>query len=88
MVDLVEARLDVGVEHPPSAPVDAMAYRFQGSESRASGSEPVARLQEISLEHRFEDDLGGSHDHPVTDAGNTKWPGGARFPRFGNVDPP
>src|SRR5271166_5929896 len=53
-----------------------------------AGSEPVARLQEIGLEHRLEDDLGGGHDHPVTDGGDAEGPGCPRLPGLGDVDPP
>lgn len=88
VIDLVEARLDIGVEHPQRSPVDTMTNRFQSLEGRASGSEPVTGLQEVGLEDRFEDELGSCHDHPVTNAGDPEGPGGTRLPRFWNVDPP
>ncbi len=88
MIDLIEERLDVGIEPPQRPPVGTMPDRFEGSQSRAPRSEPVTRFEEVRLEHGFEDDLGDCDDNPVTDAWDTEGPGGARLPRLGDIDSP
>ena len=66
MVDVVEAGLDVGVEHPHPAPVGrSTRISLEGVVGRTLRSEPETDRGEVGLEDRLEDDLGRRHDHPV-----------------------
>ncbi len=87
MVDLVEACLDVGVEHPVCPPIGRYPDRFESLVSGALGPEPIALREEIGLENGFEDDLGRRHDNPVGHSRDAERPGLTRLARFGDVDP-
>jgi len=86
--DRPEAVADVGVKHPVGAAVgldpDHLA-RLVGGATRAK---PVAGRQEVSLEHRFKDQLRRRHRHPVAHAWDRQWPGAARLSWLGDEDPP
>ena len=51
---------------------------LQGVGGRAPGSKPKAARQEVGLEDRLEDDLGGLLAHPVHDSGDTQRAIGSR----------
>jgi hypothetical protein len=88
MVDVVEARLDVSVEHPPPSLVGRPADRLQGIVRRPFRAEPETHRGEVGLEDRFEHDLRRRHHHPIGDGGNAQRPGLTRPARLRDVHPP
>ena len=71
-----------------AAPVGLDPDDLDGIVGRALRPEPEAHRLEVGLEDRFEDQLGGRHDHPVSHGGDAQRPGLARLARLGNVHPP
>ena len=88
MVDVVEACLDVGVEHPDPTLVGHLSDGFEGLVRRSLRAEPETHWVEIGFEDRLKDDLRCRHDHPIGNRGNAEWPGLARLARLWDVDPP
>ena len=88
VVDLVEACLDVGVEHPHRTLVGRLADGFEGLVGGTLRPEAEALGREVRLENGFEDDLRRRHHHPVGDRGDAERPGLPRLARFGDADPP
>ena len=86
VIDLVEARFDVGVEHPLAAPIGLDPDHLDGIMGRTFRSETETDRLEIGLENWFEDQLGGRHDQPVRNSGNAQRPGLPRLAWLGNVD--
>ena len=84
----VQARLDVGVEHPLPDPGWPSDGRLRGPVRRSLRAEPETHWVEVSFEDRLEDDLRCRHDHPIGDSGNAERPGFPRFSRLWDVDPP
>ena len=75
----VEARLDVGVEHPHPTLVGRLTDGFEGLWAERFGRNPKLTGRKVGLEDRLEDDLRCRHDHPVGDSGNAERPGLARL---------
>ncbi len=85
VVDLVEARRDVRVQHPPvtagAVEVD-LGNRVLGP---PLGPEPVRDRLEVGLEDRLQHQLQCGLDHPVGDRGNPQPPHLPRPTRLGNL---
>jgi Recombinase zinc beta ribbon domain len=88
VVDGVEARLDVGVEHPCLALIGRHTDSLQGLLGGAFRAEPETDRAEVGLEDRLEHDLGGRHHHPVAHRRDTQRPGLTRPTRLGDVNAP
>jgi hypothetical protein len=88
VVDLIEACLDVGIEHPVGSPVGRHPDRFERLVGGTLGPEPKALRGEIGLEDWLEDDLGRRHDDTVGHGWDAERPGLPRLARFWDVDPP
>lgn len=88
MVDLIKARLDVGIYHPLMTFVGHHADGLQRVVGAPSGSKPVGAVREVGLEDRLAHDLGRGHHDPIADGGDTKRPGLSRLPGLGDVGPP
>jgi hypothetical protein len=88
VVDVVEARLDVSVEHPPPTLVGCLADSLEGLVRRTLRAEPEAHRMEVSLEDRLKDDLRCRHDHPVGNGGDAERSGLPWPARLGDVHPP
>jgi hypothetical protein len=86
-VDFVEARLDVGVEHPLSTLVGRLTDDLEGVVGGTLGPKAEALGREVRLEYGFEDDLGRRHDHPVFDSWDAERAGFSRPPRLWNMHP-
>ena len=65
MVDLPEEVPDVGLKDKLPPPRERHPDRFQGIGGRPPRTEPEAAGQEVSLEHRLEDELDCLLAHPV-----------------------
>jgi hypothetical protein len=86
--DLIEARLDVGIEHPRPAPVDRPSDGLQSMMRRTLRAKPVAARKEVSLEDRLEHDLRCRHHYPVGDRWDPERPQLTWPPGFRDLHPP
>ena len=72
VVDLVEARRDVTLQHPLIADAGEVADLGDGVLGPASGAEPVRARAKVRLEDRLQHQLQGRLHDPVTGGGDAK----------------
>ena len=84
VIDHVEARLDVGVQHPVVALGAEAVDVGHGVMSPPLRSEPIRDRQEVGLEDRLQHQLQRRLDHPVRDRGNAEFAQLPRPARFRN----
>lgn len=72
VVDPVEARLDIRVQHPPVAPGAEHMDLSDRVVRPPPGPESVRDRQKVGLEDRFQYELQRRLDHPVGDRGNAQ----------------
>ena len=86
MRDLVEAALDVGVEHPHRARVGRHPDGLLRVVGRQPRAKPEARGQEVGFEDRLEHDPRRRHHHPVGHTSDAERPRLARPARLRDAD--
>jgi hypothetical protein len=74
MRDLVEARLDIALQHPLVGAGSQKVNLGDGVLGSALGAEAVATRLEVRLEDRLEHQLQGRLDHPVAGGGDPQHP--------------
>jgi len=85
VVDRVEARLDIRIEHPAitlGAVLVDLGDRVLGSPHRPK---PIGDRHEVDLEDRFQHQLQRSLDDPIGHGGDAEFPQLPRPSRFGNL---
>src|SRR5216683_2068737 len=88
VIQPVEARLDVGVYHPPEPRARGLVDGFPGSQRPFLRPEPEGGAFTVRLADRLQEPLGGRLHHAIPHRGNTEGPRPRGIPRFGDLHPP